>query len=347
MSVLETKEEGSINIELYSQAIEQANYYVMSQWIGGRKRRIKRIELKTSRQGTIILEDIKARRQFLHHLGLGLREVEAVKDYHERSDMVKEALEQRAFEELTEKRLPLVFRCHIDDYGYKAWSVVTTDYVEVPTQEVVKFFESMLTSRGLGSSKMTKQWDDGKAVYRVYDLWDSPTEPRQVGDLASCGVVLRAGYSGDRSVGLLGFYTILACTNGMMSNRQVTAFRGIHRGVEKQEILNQLDKAFDVIEAELPMIEEMVEQAKEPIDEEEEKRLLDKILADYPQHIRKKVIEYAEKKYRTETGVFKLSQAISDVASHYAGTTENYQRQLSQDAYKILVTTPKKKKEKN
>ena len=215
-------------------------------------------------------------------------ETERTWDAEERNEIVKEAVEERAFDELAGKKLPLVFRCHLQEDGaYNAWSIVTTDYVEVPTREAIEHFENVLQGKGFGDSVLKKRWDDGKAVYSVYELMRSPTEPVKVGDLASCGVVLRAGYSGDRSVGLSSYWTILTCTNGMMNNSQVTAYRGIHRGTSKEEILSQVEHAFEVVLAEHPMLERMVEEAQEPIDKEEEKELLDRILGRYPEHIRK------------------------------------------------------------
>ena len=341
MSVLNTKEEDTINLELYSHGIKGVDYYI---YRSGRSRR-KYIKLTTS-QGVIYIDDIKARRQFLNHLGLGLLETERW-DAEERNERVKEAVEQRAFDELAGKKLPLVFRCHPqEDGGYSAWSIVTTDYVEVPTKEAIDYFENVLESKGFGDSMLNKRWDDGKAVYSVYELMQSPTEPVKVGDLASCGVVLRAGYSGDRSVGLSSYWTILACTNGMMSNRQVTAYRGIHRGMSKDRILSQVEHAFEVVLSEHPMLERMVEKAQEPIDEEEEKELLDRILGNYPKHIKKAIKKTMKEKYAEAQGPFRISQALSDTATHYQHATDNYRNELQKDAFKVLTIPRRKKKKK-
>ena len=341
MSVLNTKEEDTINLELYSHGIKDVNYYIY-QYRGRRKY----IKLTTS-LGVIYTNDIKARRQFLNHLGLGLMETERIWDAEERNEKVKDAVEERAFDELAGKRLPLVFRCHLQEGGaYNAWSIVTTDYVEVPTREAIEHFENVLQGKGFGASVLKKRWDDGKAVYSVYELMRSPTEPVKVGDLASCGVVLRAGYSGDRSIGLSSYWTILACTNGMMNNRQVTAYRGIHRGTSKEEILSQVEHAFEVVLAEHPMVEQMVEEAQEPIDEEEEKELLDRILGRYPEHIKKAIKKAVKEKYAETQGPFRISQAISDTATHYRHATDNYRNELQKDAFRVLKIMKRKKKKK-
>jgi len=336
---LNTKEEDTINLELYSHGIKGVNYYI---YRSGRSKR-KYIKLTTS-QGVIFIDDIKARRQFLNHLGLGLLETERIWDAEERNEVVKEAVELRAFDELAGKKLPLVFRCHLQQDGYDAWSIVTTDYVEVPAREAIEYFENVLQGKGFGHSMLKKQWDDGKAVYNVYELMQSPTEPVKIGDLASCGVVLRAGYSGDRSVGLSSYWTILACTNGMMSNRQVTAYRGIHRGMSKEAILSQVEHAFEVVLAEHPMLERMVEEAQEPIDEEEEKELLDRILGNYPEHIKKAIKKALKEKYAQAQGPFRISQALSDTATYYEHATDNYRNELQKDAFRVLTIRRKKKK---
>ena len=345
MSV-KTKEEDTINLELYSHGIKDVNYYIYREYSHGRQVQRKYIRLTTG-LGIICINDIKARRQFLNHLDLGLLETERIWDAEERNEIVKEAVEQRAFDELAGKKLPLVFRCHLQEDGaYSAWSIVTTDYVEVPTKEAIDYFENVLESKGFGDSMLNKRWDDGKAVYSVYELMQSPTEPVKVGDLASCGVVLRAGYSGDRSVGLSSYWTILACTNGMISNRQVTAYRGIHRGMSKEEILSQVEHAFEVVLAEHPMLEQMVELAQEPIDEEEERELLDRILGRYPEHIKKTIKKALKEKYGETQGPFRISQALSDTATHYRHATDNYRNELQKDAFRVLTIARQRRKKK-
>jgi len=344
MSVLKTKEEDTINLELYSRGVKDVNYYIYRAYTRRGRIRRKYIKLTTS-VGVILINDIKARRQFLNHLSLGLLETERIWDAEERNETVMEAVEQRAFDELAGKKLPLVYRCHLQQDGtYDAWSIVTTDYVEVPTKEAIEYFENILQTKGFGDSMLKKQWDDGKAVYNVYELMQSPTEPVKVGDLASCGVVLRAGYSGDRSVGLSSYWTILACTNGMMSNRQVMAYRGIHRGISKEEILSQVEHAFEVVLSEHPMLEGMIEKAQEPIDEEEEKELLDRILGNYPEHIKKAIKKALKEKYAEAQGPFRVSQALSDTATHYEHATDNYRNELQKDAFRVLTIAKRKKK---
>ena len=116
--------------------------------------------------------------------------------------------------------------------------------------------------------------------------------------------------------------------------------------MSKEEILSQVEHAFEVVLAEHPMLERMVEEAQEPIDEEEEKELLDRILGRYPEHIKKTIKKALKEKYAETEGPFRISQALSDTATHYRHATDNYRNELQKDAFRVLTIAKRKKKKK-
>jgi len=322
------------NITVSCSEIEGVNY-----WIWRHYRRLEKVLKVNTTKGVFALRSKLARRQFLNHLGLSIRQIERERDWRRRNDVVAEAIKRREIDEKQGKVRKLVFRVLPDN---EVWSVVTEDYVEVPVEDVVEQFENTLNAEGF-TWAIKRQWDSGRAIYKVYELYYHGSKELRVGDVASVGIVLKIGYSGDRAVSLYGFYKILACENGLISKHSISAVKLIHR-VSKEKILNGIRHAFKQWLAEYPQFAKLVDKARKiELTEEQEKEILDKILGKYPKHIRRRIMKLLETKYIQEHGLFKLSQAISDFATHYH-ITDNYRKQLQQDAYKILTIKPEVKK---
>ena len=319
------------NIAVPSEEIEDVEYFVYRR--GGRV--IKNIALKTSR-GTIFLNSQRARRQFLNHLGLPFLGTERIYDYRERNRVVKEALEKRSHLERSGRASKLLFRCREHPrFGLQAWSVVTEEYVEISVPEARNMAFNIL-EKVVGGYKLEYSWDSGTAWYYKVLLYQDD-RPLKVGDIAYCGLVFKIGYSGDRALAVYPYWKILSCLNGLMSHHSIQIYRGIHRG-DKEKILRRFRYAIYEALDKLMELAPIIDKARSPISEAEERAMLEKVLRKYPQHIQGKIWHLLCSKYRDETGVFKLSQALSDVASHGIGITDRYAQELSKDAYRLIAS---------
>lgn len=328
------------SVEMPTANIVAVNYYKYRRY----GRVVAEIFIKTS-VGEFRLFSQRARRQFLTHLGLGYRQISGIMDWKERNAVIMGAIAKRQDAEKSKEASTLVFRCVATRmYGVVVESVVTKEYVEVPTAEAIDTYEQYMTDHGF-VPKVVSSWQDTQAMYRTYLLVSRRNnEVLRVGDLAECGVTLRVGYSGDRSIGLIPYWRILACMNGLMSNQQTTVYRGVHRGATKEEILLNVQRAFDHTLKDVFKIGKIIEDAREPLTTELELEILNKVLKEYPDHVRYKVIDALRVKYIQESGLFRLSQALSDVATHDRNLTDNYRRQMSQDAFRVLLIRKKDKK---
>jgi len=320
--------ENRVDIILPSFKILNINYYI---YRDANRKIVKEIAVNTSEFGKIRVRTPRARRQFLNHLKLGFRKTERVKDWKERNRIVLNGVKDRAKIE----QHPLLFRCKMTPTGlYEAWSVVTKEYTEVPTLEAKEVFEEVLKKLQF-DTVIDKEWDSGAAKYYRYLLYKNE-KPLRVKDLADCGIIFRVGYSGDRSIGMHGYWRILTCANGMMSSRMINVLRLIHK-TPKNEILTKLKTATYKAIDELDKIVPIIESARVKITEEQEKELLDKVLEKYPKHIQRRIKRLLDVKYMNETGIFKISQALTDLSTHGYNITENYRTMLAQEGHRILL----------
>lgn len=292
------------------------------------------ISLVSKKGQHIKIQTSRATRQFLSHIGLKRDQIEKENQPFEDSALhIANALSLRDVH-----KAPLVFRSFVNPHlknTYRAWSVVTEEYVELDPNYVQESFEKTLKSLSLGYT-VEKTWDSGSAIYVIYNLYKSE-KPLKVGNLASAGFMLRIGYSGDRSLGVAAYWKILACSNGMISSKWLAGMRLNHRTSE-DILLGRLRRAthrgITDLDRLIPLFN--ISQTENP---KLEKVLWDEVLPRYPKHIQEKLKKVEETIYKDVKGPWRISQCLSDISTHGIDITDNYRQFLAQDAYKVLLKT--------
>ena len=69
-------------------------------------------------------------------------------------------------------------------------------------------------------------------------------------------------------------------------------------------------------------------------------------MGNYPEHIKEAIKKVLKEKYAEAQGPFRVSQALSDTATHYQHATGNYRNELQKDAFRVLTIMRRKKKKK-
>ena len=265
-----------------------------------------------------ILSTSIAKRQFLYHLGLKYR---STLDNKDRQKIITDAVMQRGEKERVERLYPLVFR-KISFAGDDiiVGSVVTIEYVEIPVTEVKEKFEEYLTAFNIGFENVTVSRGN------IRDLFGYQLNK-------SYGLLLSVGHSGTCSIKVYSGYTISSCHNNIIGKGFGYI---IHKSYPKEELLKQLPIIITSALKYLKLFPILIESAKKPIDEKELGEIFLDNIQHYPEHIQEKLNVLYNGKYKTEKGLWKISQCLSDVGSNSEGITENYQRTLQRHAFRIL-----------
>lgn len=135
--------------------------------------------------------------------------------------------------------------------------VVSTDYVSIPTQEAVDMVRETITRMGVSDFEINHRTHTPKLVEEVDFVFgeDYQKNVASAGDTLQGGIQLRNSVFGASSLRANHFYTILACTNGMVVNRSQKDARHVHMG-DSQELREWL----------VDNVEEMVEHIWETTD---------------------------------------------------------------------------------
>jgi len=320
---------------LSSREIEDVNFYIYRDY--STNKIVKKIVLKTPER-KIQIYHRQARTQLYKVLGIK-RDIEKIKDWRVRNKILKRAFEERARKELEGKCRTLMFRCIIDGDRTVCWSVVTSEYVEIPIPVVKEIVSNTLADFNC-HARIERSWKTSKSRYYLYRI-EKIGERREritdipIGSPIDCGFLLRVGFSGDRSIGVYGFWRILACSNGLVANEPVGRLRIVHRRIDIEQVGRQIREFISKVMQERFKIKPLIENAISREITPEIQREIQKILAKYPEHVRNKFKNVYLPKYRNERGIFKYVQALSDLANH-RDITERYRLMLQKDSYKIL-----------
>lgn len=295
----------------------------------------KEIHVSTDK-GEFIIREIHARRQFLNKLGLEFQDTERIYDWRERNRILSEALDKRTQLEVQGKVKPLVFRCFSDTNIVN--SVVSTEYVEVPI--IIVKYNFTLSLKELGfTHEETKEWEDSGVHFCLYKILknNEPLTFKIQENVFSCNILLRIGFSGDRSISFLpswrvhGFYPL-----SIVSSKPVYLFRQVHRYLSRNEILEKMKSSLNLVFKELESFKVLVESSCKPVPVDDLIKVLERTIEKYPLHVREQVKKAFVSECWLFDGLWRVSQTLSFVAENYKNLSENYRLQLMKDSYKVL-----------
>lgn len=151
----------------------------------------------------------------------------------------------------------LVFK--VDQDEERVIAVVSTDYVSLPTEEVVDITRDALTSRGITDFEFHEVPTRSRLVDEVeFRFEDESKELEEVGDVLDGGLYIRNSSFGASSLRVNRYYTILACGNGMLSRRSGSEFRQVHMGDAeslRESLHNEVDAQVEALWDEVDFIE--------------------------------------------------------------------------------------------
>jgi len=305
-----------VDLELKPDEIRDVKFYRRRK--NGRIREF--IVLETA-DAPIYLEKT-AKTQFIKLLGLKLATI------RENLDRANELL----FDAIKRRQEPLIFRCTEGEKMMLAFAVVSPKYVVVRHGEIFQIVEDELKSMGyrvrsLGLLRTSRR------VWKTY-LLENLIIGENIGEPVAGGVRVANSVKGTSAVILYGFWQILVCDNGLMTNQGVWT-RTIHLGSRDRIIAAIRANVVEVIRK-LSGLEFYIERAKSIRITENDVNDVFETLG-LSMRIRKMIRDRLDREDYTLWG---LCQAFTWVASHERVSPDT-QIRLEKYAYRLLTTFPR------
>ena len=193
------------------------------------------------------------------------------------------------------------------------YRVTTEAYIPIPHRLLFDYVANVINEYTHIEYKKIEKWDRSTVcIYRLPKL-----------DTKSLGVYLgvRNANTGDSSIGLFGFYKILVCQNGLISNKYCETVRVMHKASktmsrEEQisEMLRKVGHATRKVLVKLPEYQRVIESMEAtPL----EKSIMLAWLKTYTKKMPMAVYSALKDRISVESEtVFGLSQALTYVATH-------------------------------
>lgn len=225
---------------------------------------------------------------------------------------------ETVLEELEEDSLVFKF----DKQARDVIGVVSPNYVSIPSEEVDDLVQQTIGRMGIALDETTKTTHrTGIVCEWEYRFTDESREVENVGDQLDAGIRLRNSVFGASSLRVNRFYTILACSNGMLSRQSQSSFRKVHMGdpEELREMLvEEVETQVENIWEDTDLIEN-VHSIEFPLEDQidflealaENRRITKKAAGSMAAHILTEGGEDLED-WRDEIEQFKLAQEVSE-----------------------------------
>ena len=319
----------------YSEIIDVRYYVYRSSEAPYHKRR--EISIGTE-LGIIAIRSTRAQRQFLEKLELPFRDTQGIYDWKERDSVLMDALRKRREREQKGEVYPLVFRCQVmKNRDLVAWSVVTTEYQEIPVYEVQSTFEAIIQDQKL-TPQLLEDWQDSGIHFYRYKILDSnglPLVTKFSGEQADFCMILRVGFAGDRAISIVPSWSLqtLLSKHYITSKKSAVVFRAVHRYLSKDEILKLMGEAVKQVLDKSVLKEPEI--ALKPSYETVHGVFLS-YRNKYPIHVKDQLDKAWERYYNTENGYVRAALALSDIGKNYENLSTAQRLNLEQDAFRAL-----------
>jgi hypothetical protein len=291
-----------------------------------------------TKTGVIAVRNTRAQRQFLEKLELPFRDTQQIYDWKERNSVLMDALRKRQSREEKGEIYPLVFRCQVTDKGdLVAWSVVTTEYQEIPVFEVKSSFERVVGEHNL-SAQLLNDWQDSGIHFYRYKILDAngvPISSKFSGEQANFCMLLRVGFAGDRAISISPSWSLqtMFSKHFITSKKSAVLFRAVHRYLSKEEILKLMEKAVSEV------LEKSVLQEPSIVLKPSYERVHEIFLSyrsKYPDHVKDQLDHSWEKFWNCDNGYVRVALSLSDVGRNYENLGTAQRLSLEQDSYRVL-----------
>jgi len=235
-------------------------------------------------------------KQFLNKVGLTITKLIRQRSY--------ERMQEILWDAIVSTDNPIILSISPNDTVYR---VTSFQYTPVPHRVLFDFVSGVLDEM-----QLPYQF---KGVYRLgintFATWRLPSMSNDVVDVY---LRCRNANTGETSIKLYGYYTILVCRNGLTSSRLSSTIRIVHKS-SLADILSRVRNALYELIPKLPTITRFIDEGK--------KIQLPRsiMLAWLKQYSKKKLpkelVRHLEREIaKTEETLFGLSQAITYVGTH-------------------------------
>ena len=207
------------------------------------------------------------------------------------------------------------------------YRVTSEEFTPVPHRVLFDAISDTLKEMGIDYKDFrVERW--GVSTVARWELPNLSTD--KLGIYLGC----RNANTGNRSIKLFGYYVILVCKNGLVSNRITSSIRVIHKN-PLDEILKKVCEGVRDIISKLPEFENIVEQAETvPLSRAVMKTwLLNYAQKKLPREVVKLILREIDR--TKEETLFGLSQAITYTGTHVV-KKPNWRVQLQQLGARIL-----------
>lgn len=137
-------------------------------------------------------------------------------------------------------------------------AVVSNNYVTIPSDKLDDLMNQTLGAMGVTGDDMQRTIKRRGYVVELDYTWPTEQEVEKVGDTLNGGIAIRNSVFGASSLRVNKFFTVLACSNGMLVKDTEKSFRQIHMGDEselEEAFINEVEVQIENLWEETDLIE--------------------------------------------------------------------------------------------
>lgn len=181
----------------------------------------------------------------------------------------------------------------------KVIATVSPRYASINSEELENIVRETITSMGVSDFDHRVE-RTGMVTEQYFEFNDETAELEEVGDQLNAGLFVRNSVFGASSLRIQRYYTVLACSNGMVSQQSQSSFRKVHMGDAedlREQIVEEVEMQIENIWEDTDLIQH-VATIEFPISEQielveklaEEKKITKKAAG----HIAQKIIDESD-----------------------------------------------------